>query len=161
MLPRDRYAYKFKDFGLPFNCTTYEEERTYRDRPTELSEYIDGQYWVDKSTGAIQIIEKWDWGKETRTREYCIIRGILASTEVDENGYPKYRRLVEIAVFDPSDEYVRAVLEKEGLLADRWTYEGEWSWGWASLPTRARRRFLDFVAGRGWYRAWYRQMYGG
>jgi hypothetical protein len=155
MFPIDQYHYKLKDYGLSFDCMTYEEERTYRDTPTELSAYIDGQYWVDKPTGAIQIIEERDWGKETCTQEYCVIRGILASTEVDETGYPKYRRLVEIAVLDTSDEYVRAVLEKEGLLADRWTYEGKWSWQgkwFKSLPTRGMRRFLDFVAGRGWYR---------
>ncbi len=156
MLPRDRYKYELEDYNLPFDWTTYGEERRY-------GYYIDLQTaYIDIPTGAVQIVEKRTreigWGKPYRT-----VIGVLASKEVDAKGQPKYRRLVDVGVLVPSDANVRALdahvrvlIEQQAWVMDRWTYEGAWAWGWSSLPTRARRRIFNFLESRGWYRAWVR-----
>jgi hypothetical protein len=133
-LPVDRYEYELEDYGLTFDWTTYEDEYGYKP-------------YVHKPTGAIEIMEDEECEKD-KFKSYCTVIGVLASTEIDENGYPKYRRLAKMIVFNPSNEYVRAYIEKS-VLADRWMYEGAWLWRWSSLPTRGRRRFLNFLVDRG------------
>jgi len=139
MFPRDHYEYELSDYGLTFDWTIYEEERKYHIQASSHVYMLSNKSYVHEPTGAIRI-------REDCTRKnspYRTIVGVLASKEVDENGLPKYRRLADMIVRDTSDENVRAVLEQEGLVAERWTYEGAWSWSWSSLPQRGRRRFLN------------------
>jgi hypothetical protein len=145
MFPIDRYEYELSDYNLHFEWTTYEEERRYHIRTSTHTYMLCNTSYVHEPTGAIRI-------REDHTRNkglYRAVIGVLVSKEVDEKGLPKYRRLAEMIVRDTSEENVRAVLAQEGLLTERWTYEGAWSWGWSSLPTRGRRRFLNFLENRG------------
>jgi hypothetical protein len=161
MLPIDR-KYELADYGLYFDWTTYEEERRYHEWASHDWVWRGNTSYVDKPTGAIRLREDFT----RKNSPYRTFVGVLASKEKDENGLPKYRRLAEMTVSDTSDEYVRAVLEQEGLLAERWTYEGAWSWSWFSLPRRCRRPFLNFLADRGqaigyWVREWIEVVFDG